>query len=179
MDRKRILRSGAGFLWLVFIGSLLHFTFQWSNNSVVVGLFSPVNESIWEHLKMGYWALIFFIPLEYPMVRKKTLSYFFSRAAGVLVLESFIVLFFYTYTAFTGKPVLWVDISTYVMACFLCQVTVLKLENNPRTAKHEKTGIGILALLGLVFILFTFYPPHYGIFREMSTGSYGIQLPGN
>lgn len=29
------------------LGTLLHFTFEWSNNNVIVGAFSSVNESTW------------------------------------------------------------------------------------------------------------------------------------
>ena len=48
-----------GIFWVIMVGSLLHFTYDWSNKSLIVALFSSVNESVWEHLKLGYWALVF------------------------------------------------------------------------------------------------------------------------
>ena len=54
----------AGFFWIVIVGSLLHFTYEWSGKSTLVGYFSPVNESLWEHLKLGYFSLSFFILIE-------------------------------------------------------------------------------------------------------------------
>lgn len=40
-----------GIYWIVIVGSLLHFTYDWSNKSSIVALFSSVNESVWERLK--------------------------------------------------------------------------------------------------------------------------------
>ena len=40
-----------GFVFVSVIGTLAHFVFEWSGNNTVVGLFCPINESPWEHLK--------------------------------------------------------------------------------------------------------------------------------
>ena len=40
------------FLLYSFIGTILHFTYNLSNNNIVVGIFSAVNESVWEHIKI-------------------------------------------------------------------------------------------------------------------------------
>lgn len=48
----------------MILGVVLHFTFEWSNNNILVGTFSPVNESIWEHLKLLFfpmWILVAFL----------------------------------------------------------------------------------------------------------------------
>ena len=44
----------AGIVFTVIIGTMLHFTFELSGNQPVVGVFSAVNESVWEHLKLGF-----------------------------------------------------------------------------------------------------------------------------
>ena len=40
------------FIFISVLGVLLHFTYEWSGDNAVVGLFSAVNESTWEHLKL-------------------------------------------------------------------------------------------------------------------------------
>lgn len=40
-----------GILFTMILGSLSHFFYGWSGDFFLVGLFSPVNESVWEHLK--------------------------------------------------------------------------------------------------------------------------------
>jgi hypothetical protein len=42
----------AGFVFTGVAGTLLHFLFDWTDRNVATALFSPVNESIWEHLKL-------------------------------------------------------------------------------------------------------------------------------
>ena len=45
----------AGALTVLGVASALHFAFEWSNNFRLLAPFVPVNESIWEHLKMAFW----------------------------------------------------------------------------------------------------------------------------
>ena len=53
MKKNKILRfpifSG---IFVMILGTLLHFTFEWSRNSSFVASFSAVNESTWEQLKL-------------------------------------------------------------------------------------------------------------------------------
>ncbi|MCW4022413.1 MAG: DUF6512 family protein [archaeon] len=36
-----------------------------------VGAFSAVNESVWEHLKLGFWPLILYTAIEYWKIKNK------------------------------------------------------------------------------------------------------------
>ena len=42
-----------GFIVLCAVSVPMHFFYEWLNNNQLVGYFAPVNESIWEHLKLG------------------------------------------------------------------------------------------------------------------------------
>ena len=55
------------FVW--FLGTLLHFAFEWSGNNLFVANFSSVNESTWEHLKL----------LFYPMLLTTIIGYFYLQ----------------------------------------------------------------------------------------------------
>lgn len=46
-------------LFSLVVGTLLHFTYQWSGENAFVGLFSAVNESTWEHLKLAFFPMLF------------------------------------------------------------------------------------------------------------------------
>ena len=46
------------------VGTLSHFLYDISNHNRIVGLFSAVNESTWEHIKIAltdYWMDIFMV----------------------------------------------------------------------------------------------------------------------
>ena len=45
----------AGILFTIALGTLLHFTYDISGNSDFVAIFSAVNESTWEHLKLLFF----------------------------------------------------------------------------------------------------------------------------
>lgn len=122
MNRKSILVwEILGIFFLVIAGSLLHFTFKWSDQSPIVGVVSPVNESVWEHLKLGFWSLVPFSLIEYWFIKKESHNFFLAKGLGVLVLQSSILLIFYTYNAFLPGPILVIDISSFVLGCILCQ----------------------------------------------------------
>ena len=46
-------------------GVLLHFAYEWSDNNTFVGLFSAVNESTWEHLKLVFFPSLIYFLFEY------------------------------------------------------------------------------------------------------------------
>ena len=56
-------------IFAIILGTILHFTYTWSKNNSIVGLFSAINESTWEHLK-----LLFF-----PMLITTTIGYFIFK----------------------------------------------------------------------------------------------------
>ena len=47
-----------GFIFTGVVGTLLHFFFDWTGKNVIVALFSAVNESIWEHLKLLFYPTV-------------------------------------------------------------------------------------------------------------------------
>lgn len=57
--------EGLGVFFLIIAGSLQHFTYDWSNQIPIVGVISPVNESVWEYLKLGFWSTRYKIEVDY------------------------------------------------------------------------------------------------------------------
>ena len=45
-------------LFSLVLGTLLHFTYEWSGENLFVGSFSAVNESVWEHLKLVFFPML-------------------------------------------------------------------------------------------------------------------------
>lgn len=165
-----------GVFWIIIIGSLLHFTFELANKSLLVALFSPVNESVWEHMKLGYWALVFFMLIEYWFVRDYTNSFFIAKTIGILVMNIFIIVAFYSYTAIVKKPILIMDIAIFIVGAILCQFTSIKIMGKDIGNNVDKIGLVVFILIGAILILFTFKTPHLPIFKDPSKGTYGIEI---
>jgi hypothetical protein len=60
MDKKLLCYIISGVIFTFLAGTLLHFTYEWSGNNFWVGLFSPVNESTWEHMKLLFFPMLFY-----------------------------------------------------------------------------------------------------------------------
>jgi heme/copper-type cytochrome/quinol oxidase subunit 4 len=136
--------------------------------------FHAVNESVWEHLKLPFWPSIFWLLIiMYPL--RNTVSNFFSaKAVGITLMLVIIPVVFYSYTAFT-KEILAVDIATFMIAVIIGQImTFLLYKQEKRSRLTEAAAVTVLALLAIIFITFTFYPPHLSIFMDSETGHYGF-----
>jgi hypothetical protein len=164
-----------GIVFIIFLGSTLHFAFALSGNQPVVGAFSAVNESIWEHLKLAFWPALLLTVIEYPLLRKAANNFFIAKAIGVYLMVTIIPLVFYSYTAFSGKSIFAIDISSFVVAVLIGQLLSYKIliyRQLPRNL--NKIAFAAIILLAIAFILFTYYPPQLQIFKDSLTGKYGI-----
>ena len=162
----------AGFFWIVIIGSLLHFVYEWSGNSTIVGMFSPINESVWEHLKLGYFSLTFFIIIEYWFLKDKTKNYAIAKAVGIIDMSIFIVIVHYTYKFIFKDSNVVVDIGSFIVGAFICQFLSGRIMKKNRPKTINLIGFFLYIIIGILFIIFTFYPPQLPIFEEAMIVNY-------
>lgn len=164
-----------GMFFIIILGSLLHFTFEWSGHQPIVGVFSAVNESVWEHLKLGFWPALFYAIIEYRLLKKSTNNFLLAKTVGLYVIPIVIIVTFYSYTAITGESVFIIDILTFIVAVIIGQFSSYKLLTYKKLSEElEKISLVALIVLGLAFVIFTFYPPHLPIFQDPISGEYGI-----
>jgi hypothetical protein len=172
----RVLRwELIGVAFITILGSVLHFVFAWSGQWEPIGVVAAVNESVWEHLKLGFWPALFYAGLEFGFWKRCPSNFIIAKTAGIYVIPAAIVVLFYAYTAIIGKEILAVDISIFVIAVWLGQLTsyrILNLKQLPRWLNY--LGIFLILVLALAFGVFTFYPPQLPIFQDGLTGAYGI-----
>jgi hypothetical protein len=159
---------------IISIGTLLHFTFEWSGFQEVVGVFSAVNESVWEHLKIAFMPSILFAIIEYRFLYKRTNNFFFAKALGIYTIMVIIPVIFYTYTIFIEHN-LTIDIISFMFAIIIGQLVSYKLLTFKQLSKNLRViSIVALIILGLAFVVFTFYPPQFPLFQDPVSGEYGI-----
>ena len=173
-DRKILALEIIGTIFIIFLGTALHFTFDFSGRNPLVGSFSAVNESVWEHLKLPFWPALLWMLIEIWPLRKAITNFFTAKLIGTIVMIIIIPAVFYAYTAFT-EEILAVDIATFMIAVIVGQITSYKLFKKDKPSKKtEIIAIIVIALLAIIFISFTFYPPHLSIFQDSNTGQYGV-----
>lgn len=160
-------------IFIMLVGTLLHFTFGWSNNNLLVGTFSPINESIWEHLKLLFFPMLISTIIGYFYTGKHIPNYLCSEVLGIILSMSFIVVFFYTYTGIIGTNFAIVDIGSFFIAVLLGQYVAYRKVQSTSSC-NNLIPIVICLILYLCFLIFTFSPPHIALFKDPITGMFGI-----
>jgi hypothetical protein len=166
MRKQKILKLEIlNSIFIMIVGTILHFTFEWSNGNSVVGCFSAINESTWEHLKLIFFPKLLTTIVGYFYTKSENKNYLCAKTQGILVAISFIIVFFYTYTGIIGTNFAILDISSFFVAVILGEyVTYKKIMSN--SSCNNFISIIILLILCLCFIIFTFYPPHIALFKS-------------
>jgi len=165
----------AGVVFIVLVGSALHFTFELSGSNPLVGVFSAVNESVWEHLKLSFWPALLYAVTEYRYLRRKTGSFFPAKTVGIYLMPLVIVSSFYLYRAFIEENLV-LDILIFILAVTIGQLASYKLMIWKGASKiYTVISIIALILLASLFINFTFHPPQLPIFQDPITRGYGIE----
>ena len=164
-----------GMLLVSILGGLLHFTFEISGFNPIVGVFSAVNESVWEHLKLGFWPILLLTLIEYRLIKKQTNNFFLGKAISALTIITVIPIIFYLYTSFTGESIFLIDISSFFIAVIIGQIlSYLTIIHKKLSKNLELISITLLIIMAILFIVFTFYPPNLPPFQDPISGGYGI-----
>lgn len=161
-------------IFTFILGTLLHFTYEWSGQNEIVGVFSAINESTWEHLKLLFFPMLITIVIGYFYIGKGISNFICSKTVGIVFAIVFTVVFFYTYTGILGKNIAIIDISSFFIATILGEYVAYLLMINKFKCNNT---IAIIVLMGICisFVVFTFNTPNIGLFKDPITGKYGIQ----
>lgn len=154
----------AGVLFTAVLGTFLHFAYELSGNNFFVGLFAPINESIWEHTKLIYFPTLICglyinknLKNQYPCIYS---AMSFASLLGILL----IIILFYTYSGIIGSHIAFVDISIFYISVIISFCVGYKL-----TLSCRQNSFGtLLQLLNILivclFVIFTLSPPDIPLF---------------
>lgn len=140
----------------------------------MVGVFSAVNESVWEHLKLSFWPALLYAIIEHKYLNRRTGNFFQAKTIGIYLMPLLIVSFFYLYRVFSEENLV-LDILIFIIAVAIGQLASYKVMMQKETPRiYAKISIAALIVLACLFTIFTFYPPHLPLFCDPISGGYGI-----
>jgi len=156
--------------WIVFfcalaLGVLLHFLYSWFPNPIVA-LISPVRESLWEHIKILYIPLLMsalILGRGAPALRA-------SRLLAIPVVCFLMLGLAWLYHIPLRGEAMIFDLILYVVMMalgFLLPRWLWPLGDWPGVIR---TAVGLVALLGLLLVWFTFFPPNSILFADLEEG---------
>ena len=148
------------------LGTLLHFTFEWSKKNSLVATFSATNESVWEHLKLLFFPMLITTIIGYFCIGKYYSNFLCAQATGIFIGILFIVVFFYTYTGIIGRNYAILDIGSFFVAVILSGYISYKLSISNSLCNNNEIAIVSLLIMLVCFVWFTYFPPKIGLFKD-------------
>lgn len=167
MKKSLLLWQLVGFVFTSVAGTLLHFIYDWSNQSILFAPFSAVNESIWEHMKLLFFPMLIFALAESHYIGRQYPNFWCAKLAGIILGLTLIPVLYYTYIGAFGVSADWFNIAIFflaVAAAFIVETLILKHES--RFFLSTQMSLTLLCIIASCFVVFTFVPPSIPLFQD-------------
>lgn len=163
-------------LFSIILGTVMHFIYQLTGENKIIGSIVPVNESVWEHLKMVFFPMLIMAAVQYPFVKNIVNNYLEAKTIGIFTAMSFVVVTFFTYSGILGTNLLIIDVLIFLISMILGEYVAYKFikRKNESDTKSKVLASIILVFFVFTFIIFTYCVPEVNLFRDLMTGRYGI-----
>lgn len=182
--KKRLIRwEVINLLWIILVGGSMHELYRLSGYWTPIALIAPVNESIWEHMKMNFWPGLFITLVQYLFMRQRVANFWLAK---LVLLTLTPVLVFTTYVIYTviveSMGGLATEGPTAVLA-MLCAIAgqvvccrVIIAEDYAFSSSRIIPAGYVLLILS--FSSFTYFPPKLYLFEHHDNykpnGQYGL-----
>ena len=174
MKRSLSAWQTAGFLFVAVAGTLLHFLYEWSGESLLIAPFSAVNESIWEHMKLLFFPMFLFALIESKALAPSYHNFWCAKLLGIGAGLALIPIHYYTYTGALGVSAGWFNVTIFFIAAAVSFLLETWLMKNKRFTCPSSVAVLLLCLIGAAFVILTFAPLHIPLFQDPRTSQYGL-----
>lgn len=175
MNLKKIkIISVIGTFLLCF---LTHFLYDIFPNSLF-SIFFPVNESIWEHMKMLFTTILLFSFIEYILLNKFNIKYnnfiFSSFIKALLSIPIYLVMFLPYYYRFGENMIVIfiIMLITFIIVEFI-SYKIYSLNN---IEYLNKISIILIIICYIIFGYLTYNPIKTHLFLDTENEKYGINI---
>ena len=155
-----------GIIFVLITGTISHFVYDWSGKNPILGLIFPINESVWEHMKLCFFPMLFYsyymnqkVKDDYPCVTSSLLF-------GILMSTFLIPVHFYSYSGTLGYNSTFLDISTFILSVLLSFTVIYKFTLSCKLPRYMPLLKFAVIITAVCFIIFTYFPPNLGIFKD-------------
>ncbi len=155
----------------ILLGGALHFLYQYLPGSISA-LLSPINESLWEHVKLVYWPYLlaaFWLNRGRPGGIRPWLLVLPGLCALMLLLG-------YLYHITLSGEAMWVDFAIYVLVMGLGFWLPTQF-SGPFQGVKWMLPFALTVIVGAMIAVFTLAPPDHILFVDLSSASAWFQIP--
>ncbi len=164
-------------LAITAIGSVLHFTYGWSHQNKFVAIFSAVNESTWEHVKLALSG-VFACTLVDVWFFGSNPNYWLAKSLSFVAPVIVVPALFYGYRAILNiKSCLPLDITIFVIAAAVSAGIFVGVLRMPSIGPvREIISMVISVVIIAAYLLLTRFPLHHNfLFEDPITHQYGYE----
>ena len=161
---------------IFLISFLAHNLYKWIPNNLIA-IFFPVNESIWEHLKMAFTSTMIYSVIEYFILKNiKHNNFALSILASSLVTILLIVsIFTPIYYLMDKKENLILTLLIYFICIIIGQIISYFILKSKKDFKiYNKISLVLIPIIFVIFGVLSYNPIKNGIFYDYSKNIYGI-----
>ena len=170
-----MIRYLISFLICGIIGVIAHFLYNLFNKNKILGAFTPVNESTFEHLKLLFFPFILVSVIETLIFKLDFINIMTYRVLHISISILMLPICYYFIKKLKLDSGL-INIMLYFIMLFLAYFLSYIIEKK-QLLTSLWMNINSLLLFTVVlfsFIIFTFCPPHVPLFKDPLTNTYGI-----
>ena len=159
----------------IILAFIFHFAYQVFPN-FLFSIFFPVNESVWEHMKILYSSMVFYGIIDYFLNKKYNVGYnnFFMNIFVCSIASIIIYLAIFLPLYFSIGESMFISISVMIITFIIVYILsyyILSLDE-----KNYNFLWIILTIFGfLVFAYLTYYPIYNQLFFDTNDEFYGIK----
>lgn len=156
------------------VGTIAHFLYDLCGHNKFIGLFTAVNESTWEHIKIALTPILL-CGLYDGFAYGQNPNYFLAKFVSLIIPIFIIPCIFYTYKSFSKKPILIIDIATFYLVVFLAQFAFKTIVDSPSLPYiFDYIGcLGTFVVFGAYSVL-TLMPLKLFLFKDPISKKYGF-----
>ena len=171
LKKSRII-STIGIFLLCF---LFHFIYDLLPN-FITAIFFPVNESIWEHMKMLFSAVVMYGIIDYIILQKFKVKYnnFFTNLfiSGISIIPIYLIMFLPVYYKIGENMVITIGIM--LIAIIISQVISYYILKAKDCDKLNIVALILIIVSYIVFAYLTYYPLKNELFFDTQKEKYGL-----
>lgn len=161
------IKIGIGYVVSLILGTFLHFVFQlWP--TILTEFIAPVNESLWEHMKIIFWPLLLMLPIVYGQKQRG------ACLLGALVASLVMLCLGWMYHMALGYNLLAVDLLIFAFSIGLGWAIPGMIELPDKMS----TMLSVLTVFFIALLLaFTIMPPDGTLFQDARLVDAWVQMP--
>ncbi len=166
--------------FIIIIAFILAFPIHFIYNlfpNLFTSIFFPVNESVWEHMKIIYTSILLSSVIEYFIYKYKNIKVN-NFLISIPIISIFGIVFYlivYSIISLFIPHNLFISIILLFITFVICQVISCYIMKFKPIKNQKIIGIILIEISYFIFIYLTYNPIKIPILMDPQTNTYGIQ----